>query len=60
MSNRKLYGSCFFFKEFAVYDKLRYDINLLENTEFNLAKNLNICVGKKNTLALEKAPQIIL
>lgn len=45
MSYRKLYGSRFFFKEFTVYEKLRYNINLLENTEFNLAKNLDVCVG---------------
>lgn len=61
MSYRKLYGSCFFFKEFTVYEKLRYNINLLENTEFNLAKNRDVCVRKKNkTLALEKAPRITL
>lgn len=35
------------FKEFTVYEKLRYNINLLENTEFNLAKNLDVCVRKK-------------
>lgn len=66
MSHRKWYGSQFFFKEFTVYDKLRYDIDLLENTEFTLVKilmfvwKINRSFGESTTdytIALARIPQ---